>query len=167
VATLKNRFRLSYPPTEGGAMGAVGALALAILHRRLTWKLLKEAMDTTLKLITMVMFILVGSTVFSLTFRGVDGDLWVEGMLSNLPGGVVGFLIFVNVFVFFLAFFLDYFEIAFIIIPLLGAGGREDGDRPDLVRSPDRGEHADLVHASALRLCVVLSALHRSALDQK
>src|SRR6187397_3379545 len=106
-------------PTEGGAMGAVGALALAIMHRRLTWKLLKEAMDTTLKLTTMVMFILVGSTVFSLTFRGVDGDLWIEGMLSNLPGGVVGFLVFVNVFVFFLAFFLDYFEIAFIIIPLL------------------------------------------------
>ena len=106
-------------PTEGGAMGAVGALALAIIHRRLTWKLLKEAMDTTLKLTTMVMFILVGSTVFSLTFRGVDGDLWIEGMLSNLPGGVFGFLMFVNVFIFFLAFFLDYFEIAFIIIPLL------------------------------------------------
>ena len=100
-------------------MGAVGALGLAILHRRLTWKLLKEGMDTTLKLTTMVMFILVGSTVFSLTFRGVDGDLWIEGMLSSLPGGVVGFLVFVNVFVFFLAFFLDYFEIAFIIIPLL------------------------------------------------
>ena len=106
-------------PTEGGAMGAVGALALAVLHRRLTWKLLKEAMDTTLKLTTMVMFILIGSTVFSLTFRGVDGDLWIEGMLSSLPGGVIGFLVFVNVFIFFLAFFLDYFEIAFIIIPLL------------------------------------------------
>ena len=106
-------------PTEGGAMGAAGALGLAILHRRLTWDLLKQSMDTTLKLTTMVMFILVGSTVFSLTFRGVDGDLWIEGMLSNLPGGVVGFLVFVNVFVFFLAFFLDYFEIAFIIIPLL------------------------------------------------
>ena len=106
-------------PTEGGAMGAVGALVLAILHRRLTWDLLRQSMDTTLKLTTMVMFILVGSTVFSLTFRGVDGDLWVEHMLSNLPGGVIGFLIFVNVFVFFLAFFLDYFEIAFIIIPLL------------------------------------------------
>ena len=106
-------------PTEGGAMGAVGALALAIAHRRLSWKLLKEGMDTTLKITTMVMFILVGSTVFSLTFRGVDGDLWVEHLLSNLPGGVVGFLVFVNVFVFFLAFFLDYFEIAFIIIPLL------------------------------------------------
>ena len=76
-------------------------------------------MDITLKLTTMVMFILVGSTVFSLVFRGVDGDLWVEHLLGNLPGGVIGFLIFVNVFVFFLAFFLDYFEIAFIIIPLL------------------------------------------------
>ena len=106
-------------PTEGGAMGAVGALALAIANRRLTWKTLTESMDITLKLTTMVMFILVGSTVFSLVFRGVDGDLWVEGMLSNLPGGVTGFLVFVNVFVFFLAFFLDYFEIAFIIIPLL------------------------------------------------
>jgi tripartite ATP-independent transporter DctM subunit len=106
-------------PTEGGAMGAVGALALAIANRRLSLKLLKEAMDMTLKITTMVMFILVGSTVFTLVFRGVDGDLWVEGMLSDLPGGVVGFLIFVNVFIFFLAFFLDYFEIAFIIIPLL------------------------------------------------
>src|ERR1051326_7207780 len=114
-------------PTEGGAMGAVGALALAIMHRRLTWDLLKQGMDTTLKLTTMVMFILVGSTVFSLTFRGVDGDLWIEGMLSNLPGGVVGFLIFVNVFVFFLAFFLDYFEIAFIIIPLLAPVAQKMG----------------------------------------
>ena len=114
-------------PTEGGAMGAVGALALAILHRRLTWDLLKQGMDTTLKLTTMVMFILVGSTVFSLTFRGVDGDLWIEGMLSNLPGGVVGFLVFVNVFVFFLAFFLDYFEIAFIIIPLLAPVAQKMG----------------------------------------
>jgi tripartite ATP-independent transporter DctM subunit len=100
-------------------MGAVGALALAIANRRLSWKLLSESMDITLKLTAMVMFILVGSTVFSLTFRGVDGDLWVEHLLTGLPGGVVGFLVFVNVFVFFLAFFLDYFEIAFIIIPLL------------------------------------------------
>jgi tripartite ATP-independent transporter DctM subunit len=114
-------------PTEGGAMGAVGALALAIMHRRLTWDLLKQGMDTTLKLTTMVMFILVGSTVFSLTFRGVDGDLWVESLLLNLPGGIVGFLVFVNVFVFFLAFFLDYFEIAFIIIPLLAPVAQKMG----------------------------------------
>ena len=114
-------------PTEGGAMGAVGALVLAILNRRLNLKVLQESMDITLKLTVMVMFILVGSTVFSLTFRGVDGDLWVEGMLSNLPGGVVGFLIFVNIFVFFLAFFLDYFEIAFIIIPLLAPVAQKMG----------------------------------------
>ena len=114
-------------PTEGGAMGAAGALALAIGHRRLTWDKLLQSMDTTLKLTIMVMFILVGSTVFSLTFRGVDGDLWIEGMLSSLPGGVVGFLIFVNVFVFFLAFFLDYFEIAFIIIPLLAPVAQKMG----------------------------------------
>ena len=75
----------------------------------------------------MVMFILVGSTVFSLTFRGVDGDLWIEHLLSNLPGGVVGFLVFVNIFVFFLAFFLDYFEIAFIIIPLLAPVAQKMG----------------------------------------
>ena len=75
----------------------------------------------------MVMFILVGSTVFSLVFRGVDGDLWIEHMLTSLPGGVTGFLIFVNVFVFFLAFFLDYFEIAFIIIPLLAPVAQKMG----------------------------------------
>lgn len=66
-----------------------------------------------------MVFILVGSRTFSLVFYGVDGDLWVEHLLSNLPGGQIGFLILINLFVFFLAFFLDYFEIAFIILPLL------------------------------------------------
>ncbi len=107
-------------PTEGGAMGASGALALALANRRLTWSLLRQAMDTTAKISSFVLFILIGSTVFSLVFRGVNGDLWVEHMLTNLPGGQVGFLIFVNFFVFFLAFFLDFFELAFIVIPLLG-----------------------------------------------
>ena len=106
-------------PTEGGAMGAVGAMVLAALHRRLTWKLTWQGMDSTMRITAMVIFILVGSNVFSLTFRGVDGDLWIEHMLTSLPGGVAGFLIVVNIFVFFLAFFLDFFEIAFIIIPLL------------------------------------------------
>ena len=78
-----------------------------------------QGMETTMRITAMVIFILIGSSIFSLTFRGVDGDLWIEGLLTSLPGGVVGFLIFVNVFVFFLAFFLDFFEIAFIIIPLL------------------------------------------------
>ena len=107
-------------PTEGGAMGATGALILALMNRRLDWKLLKQAMDTTAKLSSFVIFILIGSTVFSLVFRGVDGDLWVEHLLISLPGGELGFLIFVNAFVFVLAFFLDFFELAFIVIPLLG-----------------------------------------------
>jgi tripartite ATP-independent transporter DctM subunit len=107
------------PPTEGGAMGAVGALLLALLNRRLTWTLLREAMDKTARLSSFVMFILIGSTVFSLVFRGVDGDLWVERLLTGLPGGQLGFLIVVNVLVFFLAFFLDFFELAFIVVPLL------------------------------------------------
>jgi tripartite ATP-independent transporter DctM subunit len=107
-------------PTEGGAMGATGALILALLNRRLTWSLLKQAMNTTAKLSSFVIFILVGSTVFSLTFRAVNGDLWVEHLLTGLPGGPVGFLIVVNILVFVLAFFLDFFELAFIIVPLLG-----------------------------------------------
>ncbi|HSO07548.1 MAG TPA: TRAP transporter large permease subunit, partial [Pelomicrobium sp.] len=106
-------------PTEGGAMGATGALALAALKRKLTLPALRGAMDTTARLTSFVIFILIGSTIFSLTFRGVDGDLWVEGLLSGLPGGVVGFLIVVNVIIFLLAFFLDFFEIAFILVPLL------------------------------------------------
>ncbi|MDF1484320.1 TRAP transporter large permease subunit [Ramlibacter sp. H39-3-26] len=107
-------------PTEAGAMGAVGSLVLAAIHRRLNWALLKEAMDGTMRLTAMVVFILIGSRMFSLVFQGVDGAKWIEHTLSSLPGGQIGFLIAVNVFVFFLAFFLDFFEIAFIILPLLG-----------------------------------------------
>lgn len=107
-------------PTEGGAMGAVGAILMAISRRRLSVDLLKQAMDTTAKLSCFVMFILIGSTIFSLTFRGVDGDLWVEHLLIDLPGGEYGFLVLVSVLVFVLAFFLDFFELAFIIVPLLG-----------------------------------------------
>lgn len=107
-------------PTEAGAMGAVGAMGLAALHRRLTWPLVEQAMTSTMRLTTMVVFILIGSTCFSLVFQGMDGARWIEHLLTGLPGGTVGFLLFVNVFVFFLAFFLDFFEIAFIIIPLLG-----------------------------------------------
>ncbi|MCX7178353.1 MAG: TRAP transporter large permease subunit [Proteobacteria bacterium] len=106
-------------PTEGGAMGASGALALALMKRRLTWKLLKQGMDSTAKLTTFVVFILIGARVFSLTFYGVDGHLWVEHLLIGLPGGKLGFLIVVNILVFVLAFFLDFFELAFIIVPLL------------------------------------------------
>jgi len=106
-------------PTEGGALGAVGALVLASVHRRLNLTMLKQAMDTTMKLTSFVVFILIGSTVFSLVFRGVDGDRWVEQLLTQLPGGALGFLVVVNLLVFTLAFFLDFFEIAFILIPLL------------------------------------------------
>jgi tripartite ATP-independent transporter DctM subunit len=106
-------------PTEAGAMGGVGALALAAMHGRLTWPLVRQAMTSTMRLTAMVIFILIGSTMFTLVFRGMDGGAWIEHMLSGLPGGQVGFLVFVNIAVFFLAFFLDFFEIAFIIIPLL------------------------------------------------
>jgi len=107
-------------PTEGGAMGAVGAIIMAISRKRLSLPLLRQAMDTTTKLSCFVIFILVGSTVFSLTFRAVDGDLWVEHLLLDMPGGQTGFLIVVSILTFLLAFFLDFFELAFIIVPLLG-----------------------------------------------
>ena len=106
-------------PTEGGAMGATGALVMALVRRRMNWTLLKQAMEKTAKLTTFVVFILIGARVFSLTFYGVDGHLWVEHLLSDLPGGPIGFLIVVNLLVFILAFFLDYFELSFIIVPLL------------------------------------------------
>ena len=106
-------------PTEGGAMGATGALILALAKRRLNWSLLRQAMNSTAKLSSFVIFILIGSSVFTLVFRGVNGDLWVESLLTSLPGGQVGFLVVVNLAVFLLAFFLDYFELAFIIVPLL------------------------------------------------
>ncbi|MGE5864544.1 MAG: TRAP transporter large permease, partial [Rhizobacter sp.] len=107
-------------PTEAGAMGAVGALILAAMHGRMNWPLMKGAMAGTMRITAMVVFILIGSRVFSLVFQGVDGGLWIEHLLTNLPGGQTGFLIVVNIFIFFLAFFLDFFEIAFIILPMLG-----------------------------------------------
>lgn len=107
-------------PTEGGAMGAVGALAMAIARKRLNLKLVRQAMDTTMKLSCFVVFILLGSTVFSLSFQGVDGPKWVEHLLTGLPGGQIGFLIVVNILIFVLAFFLDFFELSFIVIPLIG-----------------------------------------------
>lgn len=107
-------------PTEAGAMGVVGALILAAMHKRLTRPLIWEAMLGTMRLTAMVVFILIGARVFSMVFQGVDGAKWVEHMLSGLPGGQTGFLIAVNFFIFFLAFFLDFFEIAFIILPMLG-----------------------------------------------
>jgi TRAP-type mannitol/chloroaromatic compound transport system permease large subunit len=114
-------------PTEGGAMGAVGALALAAAKRRLDFGMLRHALEATAKLSSFVLFILIGARVFSLTFYGVDGHLWVEHLLVSLPGGEIGFLIFVNLLVFVLAFFLDFFELAFIIVPLLGPAAERLG----------------------------------------
>ena len=106
-------------PTEAGALGAVGAIALAAFNRTLTWPLVYQAMSTTMRLTAMVVYILIGARVFSLVFQGVGGKEWIEHWLAALPGGQIGFLVFVNLFIFVIAFFLDFFEIAFIIIPLL------------------------------------------------
>jgi len=106
-------------PTEAGAMGGVGAIVLAMLHRRYTHKMMWEAMASTMRITAMVVFILIGATVFSLVFQGVNGGRWIEHILSDLPGGQVGFLIFTMIFVFFIAFFLDFFEIVFIVVPML------------------------------------------------
>lgn len=106
-------------PTEGGALGSVGALMLAAAKGRLDLKMLREALDGTTRLSSFVMFILIGSTVFALVFRAVDGDLWVERLFTLIPGGVTGFLIVVHLMIFVLGFFIDFFEIAFILLPLL------------------------------------------------
>jgi len=107
-------------PTEGGAMGALGAIIMATVRGRLSYSLLKQALTSTTKLSSFVLFILLGSTCFSLVFQGVDGHIWVEHLLGDLPGGQIGFLIVVNAMIFVLAFFLDFFELAFIVVPLLG-----------------------------------------------
>ena len=106
-------------PTEAGAMGVVGAMVLAVVHGRSSLALLWSAMEQTMRITAMVVFILIGATVFSLVFTGVNGGKWIEHLLSGIPGGALGFLIFVNIFIFFLAFFLDFFEIVFIVVPLL------------------------------------------------
>jgi tripartite ATP-independent transporter DctM subunit len=106
-------------PTEAGALGAVGALVLALLNRSLTADALQRAMEETSRLTIMVVFLLIGSTAFALVFRGFNGDLWIEGALTGVPGGPLGFLIVVNLVVFLLGFFIDFFEIAFIIVPLV------------------------------------------------
>lgn len=98
-------------------MGAIGAMVMAIARRRLSLTLLKQALMSTTKLSCFVMFILIGATMFGLTFQGVDGPLWVEHLLADLPGGQLGFLILVNIMVFILAFFLDFFELSFIVVP--------------------------------------------------
>jgi tripartite ATP-independent transporter DctM subunit len=114
-------------PTEAGALGAVGAMLLALVHRRLSWKVVGEAANYTTRLTTMVMFLLIGSTAFALVFRALYGDVWIESLLTNLPGGKIGLLLVANLVIFVLGFFLDFFEIAFIIIPLLVPAARALG----------------------------------------
>ncbi|WP_288951018.1 TRAP transporter large permease subunit [uncultured Paracoccus sp.] len=114
-------------PSEGGAMGAVGALFLAGIKNRLNYDVIRQALLATTRLSAFVMFILIGARVFSLTFYGVNGHLWVEHLLTSLPGGEYGFLIAVSLLVFLLAFFLDFFELAFIIVPLLAPAAEAMG----------------------------------------
>jgi tripartite ATP-independent transporter DctM subunit len=106
-------------PTEGGAMGALGALIMAVGRGRLQKKLLIQALDNTARLSCFVLFILIGSTVFSFTFNAADGHIWVEHLFKDMPGGALGFLIVVNILIFILGCFIDFFEIAFIVIPIL------------------------------------------------
>lgn len=106
-------------PTEGGAMGALGALIMAVSRRRLSFDTMRQALDNTAKLSCFVLFILIGSTVFSFTFNAADGHIWVEHLFDKLPGGQIGFLVVVNILVFVLGMFIDFFEIAFIVIPML------------------------------------------------
>ncbi|MFS8114749.1 TRAP transporter large permease subunit [Rhizobium jaguaris] len=114
-------------PTEGGAMGAVGALVMAAAKGRLSMDVVRSALASTTRLSSFVLFILIGSRVFSLTFYGVNGHVWVEHLLVSLPGGEIGFLVAVNLLVFVLAFFLDFFELAFIIVPLLAPAAEKLG----------------------------------------
>jgi TRAP-type mannitol/chloroaromatic compound transport system permease large subunit len=121
-------------PTEGGAMGALGSVVLAAIKRKLdnnpnrfNFTIVRQATEATAKLSAFVLFILIGARVFSLTFYGVNGHIWVEHLLTSLPGGQVGFLIVVNIMVFLLAFFLDFFELAFIVVPLLGPAAEKLG----------------------------------------
>jgi TRAP-type mannitol/chloroaromatic compound transport system permease large subunit len=188
-------------PTEAGAMGAVGAIILAVMHHKqftvfgrrtllvgliacavgiaadllqldntifraafavmylaIAWllieavripdlrQLIKQGYETTMRITAMVAFILIGSTCFSVVFLGVDGNKWLEHMLTTLPGGAWGFLAFINIFIFFLAFFLDFFEIAFIIVPMIAPTAQK-------VLAPIVGTDAALIWFGVI-LCV-------------
>lgn len=121
VVVLGSIFAGVATPTEAGALGAVGAMILAALNRQLSLRALKAAMEETSRLTIMVIFLLIGSTAFALVFRGLDGDIWIHDALTGVPGGALGFLLIVNLAVFILGFFIDFFEIAFIIVPLIVA----------------------------------------------
>jgi tripartite ATP-independent transporter DctM subunit len=130
VVVLGSIFAGIATPTEAGALGAVGAMVLAAVTGSLTREGVRDALESTSRLTIMVVFLLIGSTAFALVFRGFDGDLWIEGMLTGIPGGAVGFLVVVNLVVFLLGFFIDFFEIAFIIVPLVVPAARTLGIDP-------------------------------------
>lgn len=119
VVVLGSIFAGVATPTEAGALGSVGAIVLALANRSFSLDALNKAMEETSRLTIMVIFLLIGSTAFALVFRGFDGDIWIETMLTGIPGGALGFLLVVNIVVFILGFFIDFFEIAFIIVPLI------------------------------------------------
>ena len=145
-------------PTEAGALGAVGAMALAATNRRFNLEMLRAAMEETSRITVMVVFLLIGTTAFALVFRGLSGDLWIADVLSNLPGGPLGFLIVVNVTVFLLGFFIDFFEIAFIIVPLIVLPAEQLGDQPRLARNHTRNQPADVLSHATVRVLAVLPA---------
>lgn len=119
VVVLGSIFMGVATPTEAGALGSIGAIVLALMNRSFSFDALNKAMEETSRLTVMVIFLLIGSTAFALVFRGFDGDVWIESMLTGIPGGALGFLLVVNLVVFILGFFIDFFEIAFIIVPLI------------------------------------------------
>jgi tripartite ATP-independent transporter DctM subunit len=124
VTVLGSIFMGIATPTEAGAFGGVGAMVLAALNGRLRRKVLSEALQQTATLTSMVLMLLIGSTLFALVFRGLNGDLWVEGLLMGLPGGRIGLLVLANLVIFGLGFFIDFFEIAFILLPLIVPAAR-------------------------------------------
>ena len=143
-------------PTEAGALGAVGAMVLAKLNGRLNRDALDGAMGETTRLTAMVMFLLIGSTAFALVFRGLYGDIWIEELLTNLPGGTIGLLVVANLTVFVLGFFIDFFEIAFIILALARTRSQCSGNRPRVVRGRDRHEPTDQFFDPPIWLQLVL-----------
>lgn len=121
-------------PTEAGALGALGAFVLASLRGRMSRSAVSSTAQETLRLSTMVMFLLIGSTAFTLVFRGLGGDREIEHFLTNLPGGLIGLLIAANLTFFILGFFIDFFEIAFIVLPLFVPAARSMGlEGPEMV----------------------------------
>ncbi len=114
-------------PTEAGAIGSLGAIILAAFNRQLNWAALREVCDATMRITTMVMFILLGSTAFSLVFRGLGGDRFMANLLINIPGGTIGFLLINMLVIFLLGFFIDFFEIAFIVIPIFAPVAQQLG----------------------------------------